>query len=229
MVTIEASENTLKKIIMIIVFNWKDKTPVSYQQVFLYYQQLAEKLLLIVCPQEEFLQTKFAQFSKLNIKYCLQKPEVQILQSLAAFKFDYVMLNHQRFKEFLDANKINLIAKFNKKPIICFSAINEIEKIKDINAMWAYEPEQNIGSSADLNLDEILMTLNNLSRLNLKGQLLYGGGVRTDNFPEIYQKIGHLVDGFLIGEKSVEPDFLKNFVKLVLNIGKHNQNIVCSK
>ncbi len=91
-----------------------------------------------------------------------------------------------------------------------------------MQAIWAYEPEQNIGSCADLNFDEISMALNNVVRLNLKGQLLYGGGVRTDNFLEIYQKIGHLVDGFLIGEKSVDPDFLKNFTKLVLKIGKHN-------
>ena len=222
MVTIEASENTLKKIIMIIVFNWKDKTPVSYQQVFLYYQQLAEKNLLIVCPQETFLQSKFDQYANLKIKYCIQKPEIQILQSLDAFKFDYVMLNHQRFKEFLDANKINQISKFNKKPIICFSVLNEIEQIKDINAMWAYEPEQNIGSCANLNLDEILVVLKNIKKQNLQGKLLYGGGVRTDNFLEIYKKIGLLVDGFLIGEKSVDPDFLKNFVKLVLNIGKPN-------
>jgi triosephosphate isomerase len=222
MVTIEASENTLKKIIMIIVFNWKDKTPVSYQQVFLYYQQLAEKLLLIVCPQETFLQSKFDQYGNLKIKYCIQKPEIHILQARDAFKFDYVMLNHQRFKEFLDTNKINLIAKFNKKPIICFSELHEIKQIKEINAMWAYEPEQNIGSSTDLNLDEILVVLKNIKKQNLQGKLLYGGGVRADNFLEIYNKIGHLVDGFLIGEKSIDPDFLKNFAKLVLNIGKPN-------
>ena len=77
MVTIEASENTLKKIIMIIVFNWKDKTPVSYQQVFLYYQQLAEKNLLIVCPQETFLQSKFDQYANLKIKYCIQNVTTQ--------------------------------------------------------------------------------------------------------------------------------------------------------
>jgi triosephosphate isomerase len=132
------------------------------------------------------------------------------------------MLNHQRFKEFLDAKKIQALANFHKKNIICFSRLNEIEKIKDTQSIWAYEPEENIGSCANLNIDEILITLKNIKKLNLNGQLLYGGGVRTDNFLDIYHKIGHLVDGFLIGEKSVDPNFLKDFLKLILNIGKHD-------
>jgi triosephosphate isomerase len=205
---------------MIIVFNWKDKTPDSYQNVFLYYKKLAEKALLIVCPDKIFLQNYVDKFSKLKIKYCIQKPEIQILQSLDAYKFDYVMINHQRFKELLDANKIKLISAFNKKPIICFSVLNEIEQVKDIKAIWAYEPKGNIGSCTDLNFDEILEVLHNIKKLNLQGQLLYGGGVRTDNFLEIHQKIGHIVDGFLIGDKSVDPNFLKNFATLILNIGK---------
>jgi triosephosphate isomerase len=205
---------------MIIVFNWKDKTPVSYQNVFLFYRKLAEKVLLIVCPDETFLQNQVDQYCSLKIKYCIQKPELKILRASFAFKFDYVMLNHQRFKEFLDANKIKLISAFNKKPIICFSSLNEIDQIKDTEAMWAYEPESNIGSLTDLNFDEILVVLNTIKKLNLQGKLLYGGGVRTDNFLEIYQKIGHIVDGFLIGDKSVDPNFLKTFAKLILNIGK---------
>jgi triosephosphate isomerase len=222
MLTIKTSKNTQKMIIMIILFNWKDKTPLSYQNVFTEYQELAEKVLLIVCPHDKFLQDQVDQYSRLKIQYCLQKLEYNILESRYANKFDYVMLNHQRFKEHLEVRVISLITKFNKKPIICFSSIDEIEEIKDVRAMWAYEPEHNIGSCLDLNLDEILFSLNQIKMLNLQGQLLYGGGVRSDNFLDIYNKIGHLVDGFLIGEKSVNLDFLKNFKKIILKIGKHN-------
>jgi triosephosphate isomerase len=152
---------------------------------------------------------------------------MEILQSEFSQNFDYVMTNHQRFKEnLLDSIKIQKIINFNKIPIICFSSIDEIDKIKNTEAIWAFEPDKNIGSTTTLDLNEISSELTKISKLKLKGKLLYGGGVRTDNFIEFYQKIGNLVDGLLIGDKSINPQFLKIFDKLLVNIGKHQQNIV---
>lgn len=203
---------------MIIVFNWKDKTPDNYHEVFTSYQKIAQNFFLIVCPNNDFFKIKINQFLKTNIKYCLQNTNMEILQSKFSKNFDYVMINHQRFKEnLLDSIKIQQIINFNKIPIVCFSSIDEIDKIKYIEAIWAFEPEKNIGSTITLDIDEIVSELTKISRLKLKGKLLYGGGVRTDNFIEFYQKIGNLVNGLLIGDKSVDPQFLKNFDKLLIN------------
>jgi triosephosphate isomerase len=203
---------------MIIVFNWKDKTPDNYHEVFASYQKIAQNFFLIVCPNNDFFKIKINQFSKINIKYCLQNTDMEILQSEFSQNFDYVMTNHQRFKEnLLDSIKIQKIINFNKIPIICFSSIDEIDKIKNTEAIWAFEPDKNIGSTTTLDLNEISSELTKISKLKLKGKLLYGGGVRTDNFIEFYQKIGNLVDGLLIGDKSINPQFLKIFDKLLVN------------
>jgi hypothetical protein len=215
---------------MIIVFNWKDKIPASYQNIFSYYQDFAQKVLLIVCPAKKFFQNERYKFVSLTIKYCIQKPDLDMMQVNYANMFDYVMINHQRFKEkILNKNIIDQIINYKKKPIICFSSIDEIIQIKDTEAIWAYEPAKNIGSSDNLDLDEILQELSQIKQLRISGKLLYGGGVRNDNFLEIHAKIGYLVDGFLIGEKSLDPNFLQTFIKLILNIGQQDQNIVSLK
>lgn len=194
---------------MIFVFNWKDKLPKDINLLLSYYRILSKKHEVIICPPLD----KLIQINLKNFSICLQRYVPELVD-----KADYIMLNHERFKEkyYNETDYIPEILNSGKKIIFCFSSFKEIIDWQKFNCIWAYEPTENIGTNKDLDKNSIISMFQQLQENNFKKPYLYGGGVNKTNIKFL---IDLNINGVLIGDKSVETDWVKSFIEELRYIG----------
>ena len=159
----------------------------------------------------------------------------------------YVLVGHSERRKYdteVDINnKVSAILKNNMTPILCIgetkidkelrrtsevlkkqllTAIDKIDFQNENEIIVAYEPVWAIGSNQYLSKEEIEDTLEYIKKLLIQNnvlnyKLLYGGSINDKNIKEI---LSDKVDGYLIGNTSVDKVLLNNIVKCINSVNK---------
>lgn len=98
-----------------------------------------------------------------------------------------------------------------------YSAIDGVFLDADDELIIAYEPVWSVGSGNNLSKEEIEDALTYIRKLlDQKGivnyKVLYGGSVNEKNIKSI---LSDKVDGYLLGNASVDADALKSIIKCI--------------
>lgn len=159
----------------------------------------------------------------------------------------YVLVGHSERRKYdteVDINnKVSAILRNNMIPILCIgetkidkelrrtsevlkkqllTAIDKIDFQNENEIIVAYEPVWAIGSNKYLSKEEIEDILEYIKKLLIQNnvlnyKLLYGGSINDKNIKEI---LSDKVDGYLIGNSSVDKDLLNNIVKCINSVNK---------
>ena len=159
----------------------------------------------------------------------------------------YVIVGHSDRRKYdtLDEikNKVLAILKNNMIPILCIgetkidkelrrtsdilkkqllTAIDKIDFQNENKIIIAYEPVWAIGGEQSLSKDEIEDTLKYIKKLLkqnnvLNYKILYGGSVNDKNICSI---LSNDIDGYLIGNASVDKKSLNNIIKCINSVNK---------
>lgn len=163
-------------------------------------------------------------------------------RSLSLLGVKYCLVGHSERRRYDTDKDINLKVKSLLKnlmiPVICvgetkldkelmrtsevlkkqlYSAIDGVFLDADDELIIAYEPVWSVGSGNNLSKEEIEDALTYIRKLlDQKGivnyKVLYGGSVNEKNIKSI---LSDKVDGYLLGNASVDADALKSIIKCI--------------
>ncbi len=163
-------------------------------------------------------------------------------RSLSLLGVKYCLVGHSERRRYDTDKDINLKVKALLKnmmiPVICvgetkldkelmrtsevlkkqlYSAIDGVFLDADDELIIAYEPVWSVGSGNNLSKEEIEDALTYIRKLlDQKGivnyKVLYGGSVNEKNIKSI---LSDKVDGYLLGNASVDADALKSIIKCI--------------
>ena len=163
-------------------------------------------------------------------------------RSLSLLGVKYCLVGHSERRRYDTDKDINLKVKALLKnmmiPVICvgetkldkelmrtsevlkkqlYSAIDGVFLDADYELIIAYEPVWSVGSGNNLSKEEIEDALTYIRKLlDQKGivnyKVLYGGSVNEKNIKSI---LSDKVDGYLLGNASVDADALKSIIKCI--------------
>lgn len=190
---------------------------------------------LVLCPTNIYIPYFINKKFQIGIQNISSKQtgsytgEVSALQA-ESLGIDYVIVGHsERKNNFHESNyiinkKIKSCLNTNLKIILCIDddIENSLEEclyeVKDIeNLIIAYEPICSIGTDYILEISEIEQKIKEIKEIiskkyNKNIMVLYGGNVNSHNIENLNIEI---VDGFLIGRSSLDPEELKKIVKII--------------
>lgn len=190
---------------------------------------------LVLCPTNIYIPYFINRNFKVGIQNVSSKQNGSYTGEVSATQaeslgVDYVIIGHsERRYNFHESNysinkKIKSCLNTNLKIILCIdedieNELNEcLYEIDNIdNLIIAFEPLRSIGTDNMLEMNEIETKIKSIKdiinkKYNKNINVLYGGNVNSNNIEELNIKI---IDGFLIGRSSLNPEELKKIVKIV--------------
>lgn len=220
---------------VILVANWKEYGTLEetkmWAKAISHEKQALEERTIIVCPPFTALSTMNALKREYELPISVGAQDVsryeegkhtgEISAKMLAELTSYVIIGHSETRrncKLTDedvAKKVQAASSANITPIVCVEEISQAHALKkmlpEFTGIIAYEPPTAIGTGNPASPNQANTVAKQIKEIFPTVSVLYGGSVDGNNASGFLQE--EIVTGFLIGNRSLDPNFFLEIVK----------------